>query len=38
MTEELLKEILSFREVREIQRFQCKLYTAYISNYQILMF
>ena len=34
MTQEFLKEIPeSFREIREILRFQCKLYTAYMGNY-----
>ena len=38
MTQEFLKEILSFKEIREILPFQCKLYTAYMGNYQVSMF
>ena len=38
MTQEFLKEILSFREIIQILHFQCKLYTAYMSNYQVTMF
>ena len=35
MIQEFLKEILISREVRGILRFQCRLYTAYIGNYQV---
>ena len=36
--QEFLKEILSFEGIREILLFQCKLYTAYMGNYQVTMF
>ena len=38
MTQEFLKEILSFKEIREILPFQCKLCTAYMGNHQVSMF
>ena len=38
MAQEFLKETVSFKEVREILHFQCKLYTTYMGNYQISMF
>ena len=37
-TQEFLKSVLSFMEIREILRVQCKLYTDYIRNYQVPMF
>ena len=35
MTQKCLKEILSFREIGGMLRFQCKLNTPYMGNYQL---